>query len=64
MKIMTFEIFDEVRLVKRTEIENGFFLDERIKGLVIDETVPNYYLVRFENHGAYWVDGKHLNKIN
>ncbi len=59
---MTFNNLDRVNLKGRTEIANCFYLDENVKGLIIDQTVPNYYLVKFDNYGAYWVDGKYLKK--
>lgn len=61
-----FHKFDIVRLKGRTEIENAFYLDETVIGVVTDRTVPDYYLVKFEGHGSYWVEGckltRHINK--
>jgi len=57
---MTFKQFDEVVLKERTEISPLFYINSGIKGVVMDKTVPEYYLVRFEGYGAYWVDGSKL----
>lgn len=57
-----FNEFDMVELKERTEIKNCFYLDKGVKGVVKDATCPDYYLVNFEGHGAYWVSGKHLIK--
>ena len=58
-----FRKFDIVKLVKRTEVENLLFLDETVLGVVTDRTVPDYYLVKFEGYGAYWVDGSKLQLV-
>ena len=56
-----FKLMEKVKLVERTEISPLFFLNEETQGTVIGITVPNYYLVKFDNNeGAYLVDGKHL----
>lgn len=55
-----FHKFDIVQLKGRTEVSNALYLDNTILGVVIDRTVPDYYLVRFEGYGAYWVDGSKL----
>ena len=58
---MTLKYLDRVELKERTEVSPLVFIDKNIEGIVIDQTVPNYYLVKFDNNeGAYWVDGKHL----
>ncbi len=62
--MMELKIFDIVELKERTEISPCFYIDGNTKGIIMETTVPNYYLVKFEDYGAYWIDGKHLNKIN
>ena len=32
-------------------------------GVIIDETVPNYFLVKFANDDVQWIDGKYLTVI-
>ncbi len=61
---MTFKYLDKVQLAETTEVNNCFFLNKGTEGLVIDQTVPNYYLVKFDKVGCYWIDGKHLVKEN
>ena len=29
-------------------------------GAIVDETVPNYFLVKFANGDVQWIDGKYL----
>lgn len=60
---MTFKYLDRVELTERIEVSPLVFISENIEGIVIDETCPNYYLVKFDIHGSYWIDGKYL-KIN
>lgn len=55
-----FKFMEKVKLVERTEISPLFFLDKDMQGTVIGTTFPNHYLVKFDDEGAYWVDGKHL----
>lgn len=57
---MTFKYLDRVELKERTEVSPLVFIDENIEGIVIDQTVPNYYLVKFDIYGVFWIDGKHL----
>ena len=57
---MTFKYLDRVELIERTEVNPLFFIDKNIEGLVIDQTVPNYYFVKFDNYGTYWIDGQYL----
>jgi hypothetical protein len=57
-----FNNYDFVTLIERTEIVPCLFIDNNVTGIVIDKTVPDYYLVKFEGYGAYWVEGKHLIK--
>jgi hypothetical protein len=52
-----FNNHDFVTLIERTEIVPCLFIDNDITGVVIDKTVPDYYLVKFEGYGAYWVEG-------
>jgi hypothetical protein len=59
-----FNKFEIVELKERTEISNAFYLNKGVLGVVQDTTCPDYYLVNFEGHGAYWVDGKHLIRHN
>ena len=54
--------YQTVILKGRTEIKPLFFLDSNVLGVIIDKTVPNYYLVKFEDFGAYWVSGDKLVK--
>ena len=60
---MTIEVNDRVRVNKTFEAEPLSYLYEGEKGIVIDKSVPNYYQVKFL-YKLYWVDGKHLEKIN
>ena len=46
-----------VELINKTEVTNGLFIDAETTGIVLDKTVPDYYLVLFEGYGAYWVEG-------
>lgn len=32
-------------------------------GVIIDKTVPNYFLVKFANDDVQWIDGKYLTVI-
>ena len=57
-----FNNYDFVTLIERTEIVPCLYIDNNVTGIVIDKTVPDYYLVKFEGYGAYWVEGKHLIK--
>ncbi len=52
-----FKNSDRVQLLVRTEVSPLVFINSGEQGEVIDSTFPNYYLVRFDNHGVYWVDG-------
>ena len=53
---MTFKYLDKVTLKERREVDPLVFISENIEGIVIDETCPNYYLVKFNIYGPYWVD--------
>lgn len=57
---MTFKYLDRVELIERTEVSPLVFIDKNIEGIVIDQTVPNYYLVKFNIHGVFWIDGERL----
>ena len=57
---MTFKYLDKVELKERREVSPLVFISEGIEGIVIDETCPNYYLVKFDIHGVFWIDGEHL----
>ena len=57
---MTFKYLDRVELKERTEVSPLVFISENIEGIIIDETCPNYYLVKFEIYGPYWIDGQCL----
>ena len=57
-----FHIFDIVELIDRTEIEPNFFINPDVIGVVKDRTTPDYYLVKFEGYGAYWVAGNKLKR--
>ena len=57
---MIFKYLDRVELKERTEVSPLVFINNNIEGLVIDQTVPNYYLVKFDNYGVYWIDGQYL----
>ena len=52
-----FNNYEFVTLIERTEIEPCFFINSDVIGVVMDRTVPDYYLVKFEGYGAYWVEG-------
>ena len=58
-----FNKFDTVKLVEKTEIKPCFYINNDVSGVVMDRTFPNYYLVRFEGYGAYWVDGCKLERM-
>lgn len=57
-----FRKFDIVELIDRTEIKPLFYIDKNVLGVVMDDTCTDYYLVRFEGQGAYWVSGSKLKK--
>ena len=57
-----FHKFDFVELIDRTEIEPAFYIDVNVIGVVMDRTTPDYYLVKFEGYGAYWVAGCKLKR--
>ena len=57
-----FRKFDIVELIDRTEIKPLFYIDKNVLGVVMDDTCIDYYLVRFEGHGGYWVSGSKLKK--
>ena len=61
--MMDLRPFNIIELKERTEIKPCFYIDKGVKGMVIETTVPDYYLIKFEDYGAYWIDGKHLKKI-
>lgn len=52
-----FNKFDIVKLINKTEIKPCFSIDKDVLGVVMDSTTPDYYLVRFEGYGAYWIEG-------
>lgn len=58
-----FNKFDTVKLIERTEIKPLFFINDDVTGVVMDKTFPNYFLVKFENLGCYWVDGCKLERV-
>lgn len=57
---MTFKYLDKVTLKERREVSPLVFISEGIEGIVIDETCPNYYLVKFDIYGPCWIDGQYL----
>lgn len=57
---MTFKYLDRVELKERREVSPLVFISEGIEGIVIDKTCPNYYLVKFDIYGVYWIDGQYL----
>lgn len=59
-----FNEFDIVKLIETTEVVPATFIEVGTMGVVMDKTVPDYYLVKFEKYGVYWVDGKHLIRYN
>ena len=57
---MTLKYLDKVTLKERREVDPLVFISDNVEGIVIDETCPNYYLVKFDIHGVFWIDGEHL----
>lgn len=55
-----FSYYETVVLKEKTEVTPTLFIDNNVLGIIIDKTVPNYYLVKFEDYGCYWLDGKLL----
>ena len=55
-----FSKLNTVKLVERTEVVPTLYIENDVLGLVIDKTVPNYYLVKFVGYGAYWLEGNKL----
>lgn len=55
-------INDIVKMKSDTEVTPLNVVKANELGVVIDRTVPNYYLVKFAN-GTEWVDGDKLVKV-
>lgn len=49
--------YETVVLRDRTEVAPACFINDNVLGVITDKTVPNYYLVKFEDYGSYWIDG-------
>ena len=45
------------------EITPLHMIPKAMFGAIVDETVPNYFLVKFANGDAQWIDGKYLTVI-
>ena len=57
------KINDVVVFKHDAEIMPAFYVYEGTVGTIVDETVPNYYEVKIDDFGTYWVDGKHLSLL-
>lgn len=57
-----FEVNDIVKMKNDTEINPLNVVRENELGVVLDKTVPNYFLVKFTNT-VEWVDGNKLVKV-
>lgn len=57
-----FEVNDIVKMKNDTEISPLNVVRENELGVVLDKTVPNYFLVKFTNT-VEWVDGNKLVKV-
>lgn len=57
-----FKEYEIVELINKTEIEPAFYIDANTVGVIKDMCVPDYYLVQFNNWGAYWVSGDKLKR--
>jgi hypothetical protein len=56
---------DKVKLnVEKFEMSPLNFVYEGQGGVIIDETYPDYYKVKFTNYQLGWIDCKYLDKIN
>lgn len=58
-----FAIYEDVVLINDTEIDNAYYAKAGTKGIVLDSCVPDYYKVRLENYGIFWVSGSKLKRI-
>ena len=58
-----FNINDNIMVTKDVEVSPLNFVRQGLTGIVIDETVPNYYLIKTKNNGCYWIDGEYLVRI-
>lgn len=52
-------------IITNTDVETTplHMIPKAMFGAIIDETVPNYFLVKFANGDAQWIDGKYLTVI-
>lgn len=57
-----FEVNDIVKMKNNTEVSPLNVIKENELGVVLDKTVPNYFLVKFTNT-VEWVDGNKLVKV-
>ncbi len=58
-----FNIEENVMVTKDVEVSPLNFVRQGLVGTIIDETVPNYYLIKTERNGCYWIDGEYLIKL-
>lgn len=45
---------------KDAEVTPLHVIPKSMFGVIVDETVPNYFLVKFANGDVQWIDGEHL----
>ena len=45
------------------EVTTLHVIPKAMFGVIVDETVPNYFLVKFANGDVQWIDGKYLTVI-
>lgn len=58
-----FSINDHIMVIKDVEVSPLNFVKRGLTGIIIDETVPNYYLIKTKSNGCYWIDGEYLVQI-
>ena len=48
---------------REAEVTPLHIIPKAMFGVIIDETVPNYFLVKFANDDVQWIDGKYLTVV-
>ena len=57
------KINDLIITNKAAEVKPLHVIPKAMFGVIVDETVPNYFLVKFANGDVQWIDGKYLTVI-
>ena len=57
------KINDIIITNKETEVKPLHVIPKAMFGVIIDETVPNYFLVKFANGDVQWIDGECLTVV-